>query len=249
VASKKGASRKASSKSFGGILAVVAIIGVATIGYVISRPVKVVTLPVDVAEATPSAIVRGDSNAPVTVIEFADFECPGCGQFALVTEPDVMSRLVDMGEVQFRFMDFPLDIHPNAPAAHNAAHCANEQGRFWEMHDAIFRNQNRWSTLTTRNPKKVLEGIAETVGLDMRQWNDCFDSGRMLPQIAANRAEAVRLRVGSTPTFIINGRMIQLNRIPTYDDIRQLVTQAKIEKMAAESEATGKAATSPTKTP
>lgn len=249
MASKKVAPRKSSSKSFGGILAVVAIVGIAALGYVLSRPVKVVTLPVDIAAATPSAIVRGDPNAPVTVIEFADFECPGCAQFALVTEPDVMSRLVDMGEVQFRFMDFPLDIHPNAPAAHNAAHCANEQGRFWEMHDAIFRSQGRWSTMATRNPKKVLETIAKNVGLDMGQWNDCFDSGRMLPQIAANRAEAIRLRVGSTPTFIVNGKLIQSSRIPTYDDIRQLVTQAKVEAMAAQSEASGKAVTSPTRTP
>lgn len=244
MASKK----TASSKSFGGILAVIAVVGVAAIGYVVSRPPKVVTLDATLPPMTASAIVKGDTNAPVQLIEFADFECPGCGQFALVTEPDVMTRLVATGEVAFRFMDLPLDMHRNAPSAHNAAHCANEQGKFWEMHDAIFQNQDRWNTQATRDPRKVLAELARGVGLDMSQWNDCYDSGRMLPQIAANKAEANRLRVGATPTFVINGQLIQSQRIPTYDDIKQLVTAAKIAKMANESMEKGGAVTSPTAT-
>lgn len=244
MASKK----TASSKSFGGILAVIAVVGVAAIGYVVSRPPQVVTLDATLPPMTASAIVKGDTNAPVQLIEFADFECPGCGQFALVTEPDVMTRLVATGEVAFRFMDLPLDMHRNAPSAHNAAHCANEQGKFWEMHDAIFQNQDRWNTQATRDPRKVLAELARGVGLDMSRWNDCYDSGRMLPQIAANKAEANRLRVGATPTFIINGQLIQSQRIPTYDDIKQLVTAAKIAKMANESMEKGGAVTSPTAT-
>jgi protein-disulfide isomerase len=208
VARKKGASKQASSKAFGGILALVAIAGVATIGYVVSRPAKVVTLDPSLAPAEAAGIVKGSPDAVVEVIEFADFECPGCAYFATLTEPDVMSRLVDAGEIRFRFMDLPLDIHPNSVAAHNAAHCANEQGRFWEMHDQIFQTQDKWNTQATQNPKRVLEGIAKGLGMDMSRWNECFDSGRMLPQIAANRNEATRLRVRSTPTFIIGGQMI-----------------------------------------
>lgn len=245
MASKK----RASSKSFGGILAVIAVVGVATIGYLVSRPAKVITLDASLPPMAAAGIVKGDTNAPVQVVEFADFECPGCGQFALVTEPDVMTRLVATGEVAFRFMDLPLDIHRNAPAAHNAAHCANEQGKFWEMHDAIFQNQDRWNSQATRKPKEVLEEIARSVGLDMTRWNDCYDSGRMLPQIAANKAEANRLRVRGTPTFVINGQLVESDRIPTYDDIRQLVTAAKIAKMANESLETGAKVASPTKAP
>jgi protein-disulfide isomerase len=245
VASKKNAS----SKSFGGILAVIAVAGVAVIGYVVSRPAKVITLDPTLPQMAAKGILRGDSGAPVEVVEFADFECPGCGQFATVTEPDVVTRLIATGEVSFRFVDLPLDMHRNAPAAHNAAHCADEQGKFWEMHDVIFLNQDRWNTQRTRTPKKVLEELAKGVGLDMKQWNDCYDSERMLPQIAANRAEATRLRVNSTPTFIIGGQLIP--DVLTYDEFRQYVTAAKIAKMANESAATGKAVTSPTagKTP
>lgn len=231
MASKK----RASSKSFGGIIAIIAVAGVAALGYVMSRPANVVTLDPSLAPIPAAGIIKGDPNAPVQVVEFADFECPGCGQFATVTGPDVMARLVATGEISFRFMDFPLEMHLNAVAAHNAGQCANEQGKFWEMHDQIFLRQYEWNSQATRSPKRVFEEIARAVGLDISKWDDCFDSGRMLPQIAANRAEGMRLRVGSTPTFIIGDQMFAEGL--TFDEFRQAVTAAKVKAMAAESEA------------
>lgn len=231
MASKK--STKA--KPFGAILAVVAIVGVAALGYVASRPAKVVALDPNAPPVAAAGILRGNPDAPVLVVEFADFECPGCGQFATVTEPDVVTRLIETGEVAFRFMDFPLSGHVNTVAAHNAGQCANEQGKFWEMHDQIFARQYEWNGQATRTPKKVLKEIAGTVGLDVAMWEDCFDSGRMLPQIEANRKEGERLRVGSTPTFIIGDRMV--SEVLSYDRFREFVTEAKVRAMAAESEA------------
>jgi protein-disulfide isomerase len=102
------------------------------------------------------------------------------------------------------------------------------------MHDAIFNGQFEWNTQATRTPKKVLAGYAERVGLDTKQWDECYDSERMLPQILANRREAERLRVGSTPTFIIGDRMVD-GSIP-YDQFRALVLEAKV---AAELRAPG----------
>ncbi len=226
----------ASSKSFGLILGVVAVAGLATLGYVLSRPAKSITLPAAPTNLAASGVVRGNPDAPVQVIEFADFECPGCGQFATVTEPDVIRRFIETGEVSFRFMDFPLEeIHPHAVAAHNAAACANEQGKFWEFHDQLFLRQHEWNGRGTRSPKNVFERIGEAVGLDMSSWDECYDSERLVPQIAANRAEGIRLRVGSTPTFIIGDQMYA--DVLTFDEFRQAVTEAKVRKMAAESEA------------
>jgi protein-disulfide isomerase len=222
----------ASKNSFGVLLAVVGVVGVAAIGFVSSRPAKVIVLdPATLPRVAAAGILKGNPDAPVQVIEFADFECPGCGHFAAITGPDVMKRLVETGEVAFRFYDLPLDMHLNAVPAHNAAHCANEQGKFWEMADQIFAGQFEWNTQATRSPKRLFETYAERVGLDKAKWSECYDSQRMLPQILANREEAVRLRVTTTPTFIIGGTMVS-GAIP-YDEFRQYVMAAKARQDSA----------------
>ena len=219
--------RKSSNKSFGVILGGVAVVGVAVLGYVMARPAKTMTLdPATLPAVAAAGILKGNPDAPVQVLEFADFECPGCGYYASVTGPDVMKRLVETGEVSFRFFDFPLDIHANALPAHNAGHCANEQGKFWEMHDLIFAGQFEWNTQATKNPKKLFQGYAQSAGLDVAKWEECYDSERMLPQILANRREGERLRVQYTPTFIIGGRMVS-GSIP-YDQFRAYVLEAKV---------------------
>lgn len=213
-----------SNKSFGAIIAVVGVVGVAVLGYVVSRPRQVQQIdPSTLPKVAAEGILKGNPDAPVQVIEFADFECPACGNFAMVTGPDVMRRLVATGEVAFRFYDLPG--HTNSMSAHNAAHCANEQGKFWEMHDLIFAGQFDWNTQATRNPKRVFEGYVKQLNLDAGKWDDCFDSGRMLPLIAANREEANRLRVRYTPTFVIGGQLVDGSL--TYDKFRQYVEQAK----------------------
>lgn len=230
--------RKSNNRSFGTIIAIVAVVGIATLGWVMSRPPKIITLdPAAGANLTAQGFVVGSADALVEVVEFGDFECPGCGYFATVEEPDIMARLVATGEIRFRFIDFPLDMHINAVAAHNAAHCAADQGKFWEMHDGIYRNQERWNTQATRTPKRALQQIAKDAGLDVGQWETCFDSGEKLPQIAANRREAERLRIQSTPSFKIGDQIIPGSM--GYDQMRQYVAAEKIRVMANQSAATG----------
>lgn len=221
------ARKSSGSKSpFPAIIAVVGVVGVAVLGYVMSRPAAVVMLdPSTLPRVAAAGILKGDPNAPVQVMEFADFECPACGNFATVTGPDVMQRLVATGQVAIRFFDLPLEIHPNAVPAHNAAHCANEQGKFWEMHDLIFAGQFDWNTQATRNPKRVLERYVNQLGLDNAKWSECFDSGRMLPQILANRDEAARLRVRSTPSFVIGTQLVEGSI--TYDTFKKYVEEAR----------------------
>jgi protein-disulfide isomerase len=234
--------KKSNSKNFGAIIAVIAVAGLGAIGWVMSRPPKVITLERSAGVGLEAkGVVVGSADALVEVVEFADFECPGCGYFATIEEPDIMARLVATGEVRFRFMDFPLDMHRNAVAAHSAAACANEQGKFWEMHDGIFRNQERWNSQVARDPKRALQQIAKDAGVEVGAWEDCYDSGRTLPQIEANRRAGEQLRVGSTPSFKIGDQIIPGSL--TYDQMRGLVAAEKVRIMANRSLDTGKPVT------
>ena len=210
---------------FYGLLLVVGIVGIAGITYLATRPG---TSAQDVDPNLPPAVaqgyVLGSPTAPVEIIEFADFECPACGNFATITEPDVRARLVNTGQARVRFYDFPLDIHRNTWAASHAAACANDQGKFWEMHDRLFAGQHEWNGEATRNPTKVHRGYAQALGLDVAKWESCVDNQTHQRAIAANRDEAIRRGVGSTPTFIIGGKMVP-GSLP-YDEIARMVADA-----------------------
>ena len=201
--------QRKSKGAFWALLGVVAVLGLIAIAYVAAKPksrgITEVDLKADPAQAR--GYVLGDTTAPVQVLEFADFECPACMQFATLTEPDVR-KLVDQKKISYRFYDFPLSMHKNTWEASNAAACADEQGKFWPMHDALFAAQDQWNGEATSNPKSVLKGLAQQVGLDVAKWESCYDEQRYRPRIAANRAEGERRKIQSTPTFIIGNKMI-----------------------------------------
>jgi protein-disulfide isomerase len=201
----------------------VVLVGGAAALYYATRPAEVIAVTVD-PNAPPveaTGYLYGNADAPITITEYADFECPGCAQFAVLHTPDIKSRIVASGLANFRFYDFPLAMHPNAMAAHLAAACANEQGKFWEMHDRIFLGQNEWNTLATRNPRKVLEGYASELGLDMGNWNGCYDSQRHVPAIEANRNAGIKVGVGSTPTLQIGNKLYPGGL--TSDNVKRIV--------------------------
>jgi protein-disulfide isomerase len=228
----KTARGRSTRRGFYAALAIVAVAGGAAI-YGIAQQSKrdSVERVAPVAAGEAKGQLRGDPNAPVQIVEFADFECPGCGQFATVTEPDIRTRIVDAGLASFRFYDFPLDIHRNTVKAHMAAACAADQGKFWEMHDRIFAGQNEWNGQATRNPKSVLEGYARELGLDGDKWEDCYDNDRHAAEIEANKQEGIRRQVGSTPTFFIGDRKIS-GAVP-YDEIKAYVDSARAAATAA----------------
>jgi protein-disulfide isomerase len=206
--SKKSVQPQKSQGPFLALIALVALAGGAVL-YTVTRPSAPESIAVDPSAppADAAGYVYGNPDAPITIAEYADFECPGCGQFAILHAPDIKKRVVDGGQAKFVFYDFPLAMHPNAMAAHLAAACANEQGKFWDMHDRIFLAQPEWNTQATGNPKKVLAGIAQEAGLDTNQWNECFDNRRHLGTIEANRNAGIKLGVNSTPTLMIGDRM------------------------------------------
>ena len=142
--------------------------------------------------------VRGSKSAAVTIVEFSEYQCPFC---ARVNPTLDRIRQTYGNKVKIVFKDFPLPNHAQAPKAAEAAHCAGEQGKYWEMHDAMFANQRALEV-------PALKQYAGGVGLDMTKFNQCLDSGQYASKVAAGMAEGERLGVNSTPTLYINGRPV-----------------------------------------
>jgi protein-disulfide isomerase len=223
---KSGREVRASNrpKAFLWLLGLIALIGVAAIGYVATKP-KASAAARDVADTTNAGPAQGyllgKVDAPVKILEFADFECPSCAGFATVTEPDVRSRIVQPGLASLTYYDFPLTQHRNTLAASNAAACADEQGKFWPMHDRLFEGQDEWNGEATDVPKPFFQRYAGEVGLDVPKWEACYDARKYQSRINANLAEGLRRGVNSTPTFVIGNKLYSGMR--SYDELKRIV--------------------------
>jgi protein-disulfide isomerase len=232
---RQAAGGKGQAQSGGGkrwfyiLLAVLLVAGIGALSYMTARPPAMSVWQRDssVALVPNQGHVIGSDSAPLEVVEFADFECPACGSFATLAEPDVRARLVNTGIIRFRFVDFPLSMHRNTRTAHGAAWCAAEQGKFWEMHDIIFQNQDRWNGEATTRPEVVLTELARQIGLNVSQFDSCMKTGKYAGQIQANFDEAVRRNVQSTPTFFIGNRKVA-TALP-YDQFKKHVDQVLAE--------------------
>jgi protein-disulfide isomerase len=228
----KGA-RKSSNRAFYIALVALAIGGIAVLSWLSTRSSGRQVIEVDPTLPSVEAVgyVMGSPDAPIEVLEFADFECPGCAQFAILTGPDVKQRLVETGQIRLRLMDFPLSIHRNAWTASLSAACANEQGKVWEMHDAIFGAQDRWNTQATNDPLGVMVELARGIGLDADQFEECVASRKYQANVQAHMQEAERRGVQATPSFIIGGKLIP--GAISYDDFKSYVDAALAEANAA----------------
>jgi protein-disulfide isomerase len=213
-----------SQRAFYILIGIVIILGGVWLATQVSKPKTSAVSDVGITAAQAEGYLLGNPNAPVQVREFADFECPACGQFANVTEPDIRRRLVESGQVSYRYFDFPLPQHNNTMLASSAAACAADQNKFWEMHDALFFNQPEWSSQATSNPLKFFPDYAQQVGLNMEAWKKCVSDDFHHARIVANRKEGERLGVGQTPTFIIGTK--KLAGALTYDEFKGWVDSA-----------------------
>ena len=150
----------------------------------------------------------GPKDAKVLIEEFSDFQCPYCGLHARETFPKIKREYIDKGLVRYQFINVPLRrIHPAAQKAAEAAMCAGKQGKFWEMHEALFNNQPQW--VRAGNPIQMFEGYASELGLEEDAFNACLRGGDMALQIDDDIAEAIQRGVRATPTFFINGRKVE----------------------------------------
>ncbi len=147
----------------------------------------------------------GDPNAPVTIVEFTDYQCPYCSRHSLETMPQIVRDMVDTGRVYYILKDFPLDsIHSEARQAAVAARCGAEQESYWEMHDLIFANQGEWSGKGD-GANTLFTNYAATAGLDEQSFSSCLESGRHDLAVEANAQEGRSLGVSGTPHFFVDG--------------------------------------------
>ena len=148
---------------------------------------------------------RGDPNAPVTIIEFADFQCPYCGQFFTETESQIDKAYIKGGKVRFAFFNFAF-LGPESNWAAEAAECAADQNKFWEYHDKLYGSQSGENEGAFN--KDNLKKFAEDLGLDTSAFNECFDAGKYTQLVQDQSSPASSIGVRSTPTFLINGQAI-----------------------------------------
>jgi protein-disulfide isomerase len=176
---------------------------------------------------------RGEATAKLTLVEFSDFQCPFCGRHVRDTAPQLDKEYVSTGKLRHVFMDLPLEsIHSVAFKAAEGAKCAGEQGKYWEMHDRLFGNQNKLQQLTPH---------AEAIGLDVQKFDICMNSGRQAAAIRQDMAEAQKAGVTGTPTFFLAYTDPTSSKIKT---VRRLTGaqpfaafKAEIDKLLAEESA------------
>ena len=147
----------------------------------------------------------GDPDAPITIIEFADFQCPYCGRFFAETKPQIDETYMQSGKVRFAYFNFAF-LGPESNWAAEAAECAADQNKFWEYHDKLYSSQSGENQGAFN--KDNLKKYAEELGLDTSAFNECLDSGKytQLIQDESNMASSIGVR--STPTFLINGQAV-----------------------------------------
>lgn len=148
--------------------------------------------------------VKGRKDAPVTIIEFSDFECPYCASFYSQTLLQIEEEYIRTGKAKLVYRDFPLSFHQNAQKAAEAAECADEQDKFWEYHDLLFERQSEWSNIGISKFKQY----AGEIGLNTSEFNKCLDSGKMASEVKKDFQDGQSYGVSGTPAFFVNGEML-----------------------------------------
>ena len=149
-----------------------------------------------------TARITGDDDAPVWIVEISDFQCPYCRQWQLETYPQLREEYLATGKAKLAYVNLPLtSLHPHAVLAAEAALCAGAQGRFWEVHDALFATQEGWSRLGNARP--AFDSLAAASGVAMDAWTQCVDSQVMRPLIQRDSERSAGSGASSTPTFLI----------------------------------------------
>ncbi len=227
------------------VLGVVAVVAVAAVGFSVgsggtgdaaTAPIEVEGLDnMETLVEMAQGVTLGDPNAPITVVEFGDYQCPGCGAFALTVKPQIELRLVETGRVNFIFYDNPIpSLHPHAFLAARSARCAEDQGKFWEYHTEVFRNQSSWSTQAS--PIGMFVDYAEGLGMDGKAFESCVRSDAHADVVTANMRLGYELGVTGTPTVMISQGRGMARRLPS-NDVASLI--AMVETLEAEAAAEG----------
>lgn len=183
-------------------------IGAMVIGALLVAWIMIVSLkPPQIAESNtferPNADFNstGDANAPITITEYSDYQCPYCKKFADETEKQLVETYVASGQVRFVFRSFGLFIGPESQDAAEATYCAADQGKFWDFHDILFANHTGENVGDFTNRK--LQAFGDTLGLDMDAFNSCLDSGKYTDMVTQDGIDGKAAGITATPSFVM----------------------------------------------
>ncbi|MCS7123639.1 MAG: DsbA family protein [Candidatus Aenigmarchaeota archaeon] len=143
----------------------------------------------------------GSMNAPITIIEFTDYQCPFCARHSKQTLPLIKANFIEKGLIKYFVFDFPLDFHQNAEEAAIASRCANEQNKYWEMHDILFEKQQEWSY--SNEPYKIFKEYAASLNLDVSMFEKCIKEERYKDDVRDDYLIASENGISGTPAFFI----------------------------------------------
>ncbi|RJQ13599.1 hypothetical protein C4553_02885 [Candidatus Parcubacteria bacterium] len=168
--------------------------------------------------------IKGQNNAPITIVEFSDYQCPFCGRFFAQTEPQILKNYVDTGKAKFTYRDFAFldgfvgQERGESHLAAEAARCAQDQGKYWEYHDLLFRNQDgeNKGAFSADNLKK----LANQIGLNAGQFSQCLDGGKYKDLVVADTQAGARFGVNGTPTVFMGRGGILINPSVIQDSVR-----------------------------
>lgn len=171
--------------------------------------------------------IIGNPDAPITIIEFSDFQCPFCARFHAQTLPLLLDEYINQGKVKLVFRDFPIQsIHPNALAASVAAECANDQSKFKEMHDALFDNQNQWNKQETVDALALFSQYATEIQLDQETFDSCLTNGEPIEEIRNDLNDGRDYGVSGTPGFFVGNDQIgfvELKGAQPYESFKKVI--------------------------
>ena len=237
VAEKKGGDLKA----FYMVLGATAVIAVGAVGWstlggglssAAMEPISSIVLgeieDLERLVGLATGVERGDPNAPITILEFGDFQCPACQQFASIVKPQIDLAYVDEGVARFVFHDFPVvSAHRYAFLAARGARCALDQGEqyFWPFHDQLFSHQSTWA-VSQGPPTNAFEAYAATIGLDVGDFANCLGSDRHAEVVSANMRLGIELGVNGTPTIFVTkggGMGVRVNRWSEFEAFQDVI--------------------------
>jgi protein-disulfide isomerase len=242
----EGATKAKTGPGFYLVLAAVAIVGVGALWYAgigdggapANPPLSVADME---AEASGAAgVSMGPDDAPVTIIEFEDYRCPSCRNFNARTGRPMRQSYSTGDDAILRWVayDYPIFGQVSWPPA-LAARCAEDQGRFWEMHDLLYARTETW--YGESNPNAAFVELAEVVGLDTGEFRTCLAERPHLKDIAASRKYGESVGVGATPTLYMNGRPLDLNRYGSYAALEQHILETAAQARPTEGASAGDA--------
>jgi protein-disulfide isomerase len=219
------------------LLGAVALVGIVALGAVALRsgqsaatpatpaaPADRPALDMPIGQTPEGFWYKGKPDAPVAVVEYADFQCPGCGYFANQLEQRLIADYIETGRAHLVFQDYPLPGHPNAIPAAEAARCAGDQAAFWPMHDLLFAAQQQWATLS--QPLQQFGVYAEQLKLDRATFEQCMTSAKHHDFVLKAQQAGDQLGLPGTPSFAVNGALIDTQGVRTVDEIADRLRQA-----------------------